>query len=99
MLANLMPAYTPTITNGWCFQDWVEYEEIADVEERVVSNYFENMIQSIQSAISTPGSAQASNVAQKTQDTPIASSNDEENVSTDCVWFMLTALTAGVLQL
>ena len=70
----------------------MEYEEIADVEERVVSNYFENMIQSIQSAISTPGSAQASNVAQKTQDTPIASSNDEENVSTNCVRLMLTAL-------
>ena len=65
-------------------QDWVQYEEIADVEERVVSNYFENMIQSIQSAIgpsSAGGGAASTSAGQKPQDTPIASSNDEENVS------------------
>ena len=68
------------------FQDWVQYEEIADVEERVVSNYFENMISSIQSAIGSHNGP-ASTVAQKVHDTPVASTNDEENVSRQLTYF------------
>lgn len=65
-------------------QDWVQFEEIGELEDRFVSNYFENMLQSIHNVIG--GSDVPSDSIENTAETcPIASTNDEENVSY-CIW-------------
>ena len=60
-------------------QDWVEFEEVGDLEERIVSNYFENMLASIHQVI---GSAEGEVPAvENAENCPKASASDEDNVS------------------
>ena len=62
-------------------QDWVDFEEVGDLEERIVSNYFETMLASIHQVIgSAEGPGQIANV-ENAESCPKASANDEENVS------------------
>ena len=63
--------------------DWVQYEEIAAAEDRDVSEYFENMIHTMQSKEAAQASLSNTSLAPQ-QDAPVASSNDEENVCAIC---------------
>ena len=58
----------------------MQYEEIAATDDRDVSQYFENMIHTMQSKEAAQTSMSATSLVPE-HDAPVASSNDEENVS------------------